>query len=77
MLEKLKAKYIPINETHLKKKIAKFYRDRIMVLVAHLKTSFDRIYHHSRLPKLDILVSFKRTENELRNSLSEITLADP
>lgn len=48
-----------------------------MVLVAHLKTSFDRIYHHSRLPKLDILISFKRTENELRNSLSEITLTDP
>ena len=48
-----------------------------MVLVAHLKTSFDRIYHHSRLPKLDILTSFKRTENELRSNLAEITQSDP
>ena len=61
MLERLNAKYRLINHPDLKKKIAKFYRDRIMVLVAHLKTSFDRIYNHSRLPKLDILVSFKRT----------------
>lgn len=63
MLESLQSKYRLINDLALKTKIFKFYRERIMVLVAHLKTSFDRIYNHSRFPKLDILVSFKRTEN--------------
>lgn len=77
MLHKLQSKYTLLTDPPLKKKVAKFYRDRIMVLVAHLKTSFDRIYHYSRLPKLDILVSFKRTEKELRSSLSEITVGGP
>jgi hypothetical protein len=76
MLESLYSKYRPITHPDLRKKIAKFYRARIMALVAHLKTSFDRIYHHSRLPKLDILISFKRTEKELRSSLAELTLTD-
>ena len=61
LLDRLYRKYHSIKNTYLLKKIHRFYRERIMVLVAHLKTSFERIYDHSRLPKLDILISFKRT----------------
>lgn len=76
MLDNLYMKYRGITDPKIKHRIQSFYRARIMALVAHLKTSFDRIYHHSRLPKLDILVSFKRTEKELRSSLAEMTEAD-
>jgi len=76
MLESLHMKYRSITDRTINQRIESFYRARIMALVAHLKTSFDRIYHHSRLPKLDILVSFKRTEKELRSSLAEMTEAD-
>lgn len=61
LLDRLYRKYHNIKNDHLKKQIHRFYRDRIKALVSHLRTSFDRIYLHSRLPRLDILISFKRT----------------
>lgn len=61
LLDRLYRKYHHIKNNLLKKQIHRFYRDRIKALISHLKTSFDRIYLHSRLPRLDILISFKRT----------------
>jgi hypothetical protein len=45
--------------------------------VAHVKTSFDRIYNHSRLPKIDVLLSFKRIENDMRAALTDLLQLQP
>lgn len=61
----------------LKEKISGFYEKQVLQVVAHVKTSFDRIYNHSRLPKIDVLLSFKRIENDMKSALTGLLQSQP
>jgi hypothetical protein len=76
LFEKLHRKYVNVSSASLCATIAAFYRKQVLAVVAHVKTSFDRIYHHSKFAKLDVLLSFKRIENELRANLQDFLASD-
>lgn len=76
LFEKLHRKYVNVASPTLCATISAFYRKQVLAVVAHVKTSFDRIYHHSKFPKLDVLLSFKRIENELRANLQDFLASD-
>ena len=63
LFERLQHKFSNISHPTLKGRVIEFYQKQLMQVVAQVKTSFDRIYNHSRLPKIDVLLSFKRIEN--------------
>ena len=77
LFERLRQKYINIQHPGTVEKINTFYEKQILNLIAHVKTSFDRIYNHSKLPKIDVLLSFKRVEKELRANLVEFLSTQP
>lgn len=57
--------------------MVEFYSAQVMQVLAQVKTSFDRIYNHSRLPKIDVLLSFKRIEGDLRSALVGVLADQP
>lgn len=70
LFQRLHRKFSAISHPSFRPKIISFYQKQVLQVVAQVKTSFDRIYSHSRLPKIDVLLSFKRIENDMRASLS-------
>lgn len=63
LFERLHRKYAHISLPTLREQISVFYKKQVLNVIAHVKTSFDRIYNHSKLPKIEVLLSFKRVEN--------------
>jgi hypothetical protein len=69
LFEKLYSKFSTIYDEKLLGKINAFYQEKIRNLAAHIKTSFERIYNHSGLDKLNIILAFKRVDNEFKSGL--------
>ena len=63
LFERLQHKFTNISHPVFRGRVVEFYRKQVMQVVAQVKTSFDRIYNHSRLAKIDVLLSFKRIEH--------------
>lgn len=77
LFERLQHKFANVVHPALRERVSEFYEKQVMQVVAHVKTSFDRIYNHSRLPKIDVLLSFKRIENDIRAALTGLLQAQP
>jgi hypothetical protein len=77
LFERLQHKFAHVMHPPLRSRIAEFYQSQVLQVVAQVKTSFDRIYNHSRLPKIDVLLSFKRIEHDMRASLTGLLQTQP
>ncbi len=69
LFEKLYSKFSSVYEKALTTKINLFYQQQVKSLTAHVKTSFERIYNHSGLDRLSIILAFKRVDNEFKSGL--------
>jgi hypothetical protein len=77
LIERLQHKFANVSHPLLRHRVVKFYSGQVLQVVAQVKTSFDRVYHHSRLPKIDVLLSFKRIEGDLRAALAGLLSDQP
>ena len=77
LFDRLYRKYAHLRDPQLIARTTRFYQEQIMQVIRHIKTSFDRIYQYSKLPKSEVLLSFQRIVSELRSGMQEFLKGKP
>lgn len=77
IFEKLYSKFRKINDQHIKTRINQFYYEKLLHLVRHITTSFERIYNYSGIDKYETLISYKKVEDEFRGYFSGFIRQSP
>lgn len=60
LFTRLHNKFVQVRDQTLIERVNTFYGREIMALVAHIKTSFERISKHSGHNKIEIILAFRR-----------------